>query len=143
VARWAVGESARGQAGRAIALVMVLALGVGMLVARGTDSASSAVVTSTLVPVADAYAESTTATANYGANARIIVDASPIRQTFIRFDLSGFTAPLQSARLRMHVSSVTDSASPSGGNVAQMFDTAWSETDVTYNNRPTAWGPNM
>ena len=143
VASWAVGDTRRGQVGRLIAIVLVLALGIGVLVARTAGTAGSAIVTTTLAPIADTYVQSDTPTTNYGLVNRIPVDASPVRQIFLRFDLSGLSAPVQSAKLRIHVSSLADSQSPRGGSVALVNDNTWSETGMTYNNRPTSWGTNL
>ena len=96
-----------------------------------------------MIPVADAYVESSTPTTNYGTNARLVADASPVRQIFLRFDLSALSGPVQDARLRIHVANVTDAESPSGGTVALVNNTTWTETAITYNNRPTTWGTNV
>jgi hypothetical protein len=133
----------RGRTGRAVALALVLALVVGFIVTRAVESADSAIVTSTLTPIADTYVQSDTPTVNYGTASRIPVDASPVRLIYTRFDLSGLDAPVQSAKLRVHVSSVADSQSPSGGSVALVNDNTWTETGMTYANRPTDWSPNI
>jgi hypothetical protein len=70
----------------------------------------------------------------------LIADASPIRESFLRFDLSAVTGPVQTARLRLHVSAAAGSESPAGGSVAPVGDTAWTEAGITYANRPTSWG---
>jgi hypothetical protein len=106
-------------------------------------TAQSATTVATLAAVADAYVDSSASSTNYGSANRVIVDGSPIRQTFIRFDLTNVSEPLQSARLRMHVSNVSEAASPSAGNVARVDDVGWIETAITYNNRPTTWGTNV
>jgi hypothetical protein len=92
------------------------------------------------VPVADAFVDATTPTVNYGTNAQLVVDASPLREVFLRFDLLALSAPVQSARLRLHVSNATSSESPAGGTVAPVGETAWTETGITYSTRPTSWG---
>lgn len=115
------------------------AAALGAWVGAGT-SAPTAVTTTTLAPVADAYVESSTPSTNYGTSARLIGDASPTRTTFIRFDLSGVTGPLQEARLRIHVANTSDAGSPTGGTVARMTETGWTEGGITYANRPTGWG---
>ena len=123
-----------------IPLLLILAVAASALFVEGADQASSVVVTTTLAPVADSYVESTTPATNYGTNTRLIVDASPAREIFLRFDLSSLTGPVQDARLRVHVADVTDAQSPSGGTVALVNNNTWTETGITYNNRPTSWG---
>jgi hypothetical protein len=108
-------------------------------VSTGT-TASSALTTTTLTPVADSYVESTTSTRNYGSSTRLIADASPTRYLYLRFDLSALAGPLQSARLRIHVANTSDAGSPNGGTVARVTETAWTESGITYANRPTGWG---
>src|SRR6476620_236213 len=124
---------------RLITLGAALLLATAGIVAVGATFAGSEVVTATLAPTADAYVESTTPSTNYGTNARIIADASPVRQTFLRFDLSALTGTVQDARLRIHVANITDAESPSGGTVARVTESPWTETGITYNNRPTDW----
>lgn len=123
-----------------VPLLLILAVAASALFVSGADQAGSDVVTSTSSPVADSYVESTTPATNYGTSARLIVDASPVRETLLRFDLSGLTGPVQDARLRIHVADVVDAESPSGGTVALVNNNSWTETGVTYNNRPTSWG---
>jgi acid phosphatase type 7 len=136
-----MGRTARRRLRRStVPLLVILAVSTSALFVEGADQASSVVVTTTLAPVADSYVESTTPGTNYGTNARLIVDASPAREIFLRFDLSALTGPVQDARLRLHVADVTDAQSPSGGTVALVNNTTWTETGITYNNRPTSWG---
>ena len=42
-----------------------------------------------------------------------------------------------------HVANVADSQSPNSGSVARVNDVGWSESAITYANRPTSWGPNV
>jgi hypothetical protein len=123
----------------AASALALAACAAALNVSAGT-SAAAAVVTSTLLPVADAYVESSTPSTNYGTSVRLVADASPTRHTFMRFDLSGVAGPLQSARLRIHVSNTTDAGSANGGTVARVTETAWTESTVTYYNRPAGWG---
>jgi hypothetical protein len=87
--------------------------------------------------------ESSSASTSFGTGTRLIADASPTRETYLRFDLSALSGPVLNARLRMHVANVTDSESPSGGSVARISTTTWPEATTTYNNRPTTWGSNV
>jgi hypothetical protein len=95
------------------------------------------------VPVADTYVEGSTASTAYGTGTRLISDASPARETYLRYDLSALSGPVLNARLRIHVANVADSDSPSAGSVAPIANTTWPEATTTYNNRPTAWGSNV
>jgi competence protein ComEA len=63
-------------------------------------------------------------------------DASPQKQSFIRFRLSGLAGrQVTGARLRLH----QVDASPLGGRVLSMSSTAWSES-VSWNTRPAIDG---
>ena len=93
----------------------------------------------TLAPTADAYVENATSTTNYGGSGQLAVDSDPLREVFLRFDLSAITGPIQSVRLRLHVDDVSNGGSPSGGTVARVNDSTWSESGVVWDNRPTAW----
>ena len=97
----------------------------------------------TLNPTADTYVEDDTPTTNYGTSPEIDVDASPMRELYLRFDLTGVTGAVQTAKLRLHVENISNGGSPAGGNVARLDNTTWTETGVTWNNRPTTWEPNV
>jgi hypothetical protein len=124
------------------AVVAVTMAVTGLLVAVESPGGSE-VVTTTLTPVADTYVESSTASTSYGTGTRLITDASPARETYLRFDLSALSGTVLNARLRMRVANVTDSESPSGGSVGRITNTTWPEATTTYNNRPTQWGSNV
>jgi hypothetical protein len=109
-------------------------------VAIAAEPAHAATTVTTLTPTADAYVDSSTSSTNYGTNARLIADASPTRQLFMRFDLTGIAGPLQQATLRIHVADVADAGSASGGTVARVNSTSWTEAGLKYSNRPTSWG---
>ena len=123
----------------AVRLSGLVAIALGALALAAPQAYATTTVT-TLTPVADAYVDSSASSTNYGTNARLIADASPTRQIFMRFDLAAIAGPVQQAVLRMHVADVADAGSPSGGTVAKVNSTSWSETGVKYSNRPTSWG---
>ena len=99
---------------RLVSLLIAVAV-VGALLSLQADEAGSDLVTNTLTPVADAYVDSSAPTTNFGTNARLVADASPVRESLLRFDLSSLSGPVQEARLRIHVANVADAESPSGG----------------------------
>jgi hypothetical protein len=122
-------------------LAAAFALLVGTVVVVGAPSASSDPVTSTFTPVADSFVEATSPTTNFGKRVRLLVEGDPVRESFIKFDLSAISGSITSVRLRLHVNDASDSPSPQGGTVARVNDTAWTENGITYTNRPTSWGP--
>lgn len=144
--------------GRASVLV-VHALVAGVVTLVPTSSADATVGVDTLravsadattgvdeivfTPVADAFVSSAAPSASYGTSAGLWVDASPVKQAFLRFHVEGLAGrQVQRAFLRMHS---TDS-SQIGGAVHEVESAQWAE-DVTYNTRPAigakvgAFGP--
>ncbi|MFI8104532.1 DNRLRE domain-containing protein [Streptomyces sp. NPDC086023] len=101
---------------------------------------SAAAAGTTFIATADAHVDSQNPGTNYGASQQLGVDNSPVKQTLLRFDVSGITQPVLRATLRIHVDDVSGAESSSGGTFRAMSDTSWSETSVTYNNRPSMSG---
>ncbi len=92
--------------------------------------------TQTLTPIADAQVKSTSPTTNYGTLSSLRVrqgtSTSPgDYHSYLKFDVSGLSAPAAAARLRLWV---TD-PSPDGGRVFAVAS-AWSESTITWANAP-------
>ena len=85
-----------------------------------------------LVPVADAYVDSSNPTVNHGTQTTIRVDGSPFVNSYLRFNVNGLNSPILQARLRIYA----NSASTSGISVAKVDDNTWVETGITYVNAP-------
>src|SRR5438552_3707678 len=81
--------------------------------------------------VADAYVDKNHSNSNYGASSTLISDGSPMRVAYMRFDVTGLSSPITSAQLRFY--SIDGTAV---GPLAYTTSNAWSETDITWNNRP-------
>jgi hypothetical protein len=106
----------------------------------GVNAVAAAAATSlTFTPVADAQVSEASPTTNYGTLGRLLVDggADPDVASYLRFDLSGVTAPVQRATLRVWVQ--TDGGSQNGPEV-RVTGTSWSETGLTWSNRPVPTG---
>jgi hypothetical protein len=101
------------------------------------ESATAAAVTS-LTPVADVYVDANVPTRNFGTSAHLTVDSSPARLAYLKFTVPALAGTVTAARLRLHTRDTSNAASPSGGRVAAMSVTGWSETGVTYANRPAS-----
>ena len=86
------------------------------------------------VPNADARVEELNPSTNYGASTTLRTDGSsdPDVQSYLRFAVSGVTGAVQSAKLRLYVTN--DSAN--GPAVYAAASSAWSETALTWANRP-------
>jgi hypothetical protein len=91
------------------------------------------------VPEADAYVDSAQPSASFGSSNYLWVDAGSVKQSFLRFRLTGLTGrTVTGARLRMYQ---TD-ASPFGGNVWSISSSEWDES-VTWDTRPAIDGPQL
>ena len=102
-----------------------------------TTSATAPPPTSTVVAaVADAYARSSTPGTNTGKATTLSVDASPVDVTYLKFDLSAYAGrTLTGATLRLTVGA---NGSTGRQDVKVVADDAWTETGLTYTNRPAA-----
>ncbi|MGH2572455.1 MAG: DUF7594 domain-containing protein [Actinomycetota bacterium] len=90
----------------------------------------------TFGPEADAYVDSAQPSTSFGASRYLWVDASSVKRSFLRFQLTGLNGrTLTSVRLRLYQ---TD-ASPLGGSVWSMSSNAWDES-VTWQTRPAIDG---
>jgi hypothetical protein len=88
----------------------------------------------TFVTNADAYVNQSNSSTNYGNATILQVDGAsdPDLESFIRFTLTGISGTVQSARLRVYV---TTNGSANGPAV-YATGTSWTETGITWNNRP-------
>jgi hypothetical protein len=91
------------------------------------------------VPIADAYVADDAPDTSYGALSYWWVDASPVRQSFLLFDLSNLSGrTIVDVRLRLYQLN----SSPTGGRVFSMSSTSWTES-VTWKTRPPIDGPQL
>ena len=88
-------------------------------------------------PEADAYVDASLPDSNFGGALTLDADASPAKQAFLRFPVSGLAGRRVSrVRLRMH----QKDASPKGGRVYKLSTSSWSETATTWNAKPAIGG---
>jgi hypothetical protein len=80
--------------------------------------------------VADAQVLQANPDTNYGTTTKLNVD-SPGEESYIRFSVTGVTGAVQSATLRLFVTNGS-----SNGPAVYGTDNSWSETGITWNNRP-------
>jgi len=118
--------------------VAAVAAVTGAMFTTLTPSASAA--PTTLTPVADTYVNSLNPNTNYGASTQLGVDKSEVKKLYLKFDLSGVTGTITSAKLRLHVQDVVGADSTNGGTYQLMSSTTWAETGPTYNNQPAIDG---
>jgi hypothetical protein len=88
--------------------------------------------TLTLVPIADAKVDASTPTTNYATWA-LRVDGSPVVRSYLKFDASAVSGPVQTATLRIWATS----AQSVGFDVYAVADASWTETGLTAANQPS------
>jgi len=89
-------------------------------------------ITLTLNPVADTMVNASNPTMNYGAAVSVQADASPIVNSYLRFDVQGITGMVTNATLRIY----TISALSGGLSFRSVTDNTWNELTMTYNTAP-------
>ena len=94
-----------------------------------TQSGGSAV---TLIPAADAYVNSGAPSTNYGSATQIRVDASPVVNSYLKFNVQGLSGSVASAQLRIYA----NTGSGAGIQVYGVSNTSWVENTITYSNAP-------
>ena len=124
----------------AVAIAAALVAGTAATVVVLMSPATAGPVTFTAT--ADTYVQSTTPSTNYGTSVQVVVDNSPVRRSFLRFTVSGLTAPITGAKLRIHTIN-GNNGSDSGGTWRSMTGTTWSETGTTWNNQPAIDGATL
>lgn len=121
-------------------LVVTAACAIALL---GTTVPSASAATTTFTPVADTYVASDAPTTNFGTRGQHWVDRSPTRRAFLKFDVSGLTEPVTSAKLRLHVDNTSSAQSNRGGTYRLMSNTSWTETGATWNAQPAIDGTTL
>lgn len=115
-----------------ITVFLLLGLIFSLLLSQ-QETAVFASTISSLNPVADTYVFSKRANTNFGTRNNLQVDGSPIKIGYLRFDLASLAGEnILSAKLRLRLSD----SSVSSQNVKLVADDNWSETVITYNDRP-------
>jgi PKD repeat protein len=90
----------------------------------------------TFTPTDDAFVRWAAPDTNSGAATTLRVYNTG-DQSYLKFTVSGVTAPVSSVKLRLWVSDASNAA----GNVYAVSDTTWSESTITWANRPL--GPDL
>src|SRR5689334_16839494 len=88
----------------------------------------------TFTPQADAYVNQIAPDTNAGTSASLYTQPSS-EESYLRFAVAGVSGPVQSAKLRLYVL-----VGASVGPAAYTTGTSWSETGITWNNRPARTG---
>ena len=118
-------------------VALVVSLWTTLVAPLGASAQSPTVLTFT--PVADTNVSSQRPTRSYGTATTVEVDASPTKQGFLRFDVSGLDGlQVSAAILRMY----QVDASGTGGRVFEISSDSWTES-MTYNTRPAIDGAHL
>lgn len=125
------------RAGSLILLAGLLVAGVGLLPAAPAAAADP--TTLTIAADADVEVRQDSPAANYGTRVTMGVDASPVRQAFVRFPLTG-TAGREITRVRLRMYQVD--ASRTGGTVLRVPSADWTEA-ITWNTKPAMEGAGL
>jgi len=96
-----------------------------------------------LTPVADSYAydRADSVDANFGTQDRILVKKAGTgfnRESFLRFDVPPADGVLLGATMKLHALTAN---TPGIHAVAKVDDNSWTESGITWNNRPSADAP--
>ena len=89
-----------------------------------------------LTPTADSYVKNSTPTTNYGTALNMIANnANGVRVSFLRFNLSGISKPITSAKLELTIA-IAASGQDFSIYALSPAAAAWTEAGITWNNAP-------
>jgi len=102
------------------------------------------IASTTITPVADAYVNGggKNANTNYGSASTLTTEknssVNKSFETYLRFNISGFSPNVISAKLRLYGSLSNNQTSSIPVEVHNSTNTTWGETTITWNNKPAA-----
>jgi hypothetical protein len=91
--------------------------------------------TRTFAPVADARVEGALPDQNFGGSSVLKVDDSPQYSAFLRFEPTGLSGTLVSAKLRLYATDATVN-----GPALLAVQDSWQERDITFHSQPASQG---
>jgi outer membrane biosynthesis protein TonB len=109
-----------------------------------TPTATPVVVSLVITPEADAFVSETNPQANFGTMTTLVVDGDPgaALESYLRFRVSGLTGTITRAELHIRTTSNSWAVSSDGPAVASTGND-WSETRITWSNRPALTSPEI
>ena len=113
-------------------------MGVSAFAFGAAVPSEAATATTNFNPIADAHVANTTPTTNFGTSTRPAVDGSPLAHTVMRFQVAGLSGTVTSAKLRLFVNNPS-----TDGPAISRSTGAWTESGVTWNNRPSPTGASL
>jgi Calcineurin-like phosphoesterase len=118
---------------RGTALLAAMA-GLTLLTVAAPAPAPASAATTTIAPIADSYVQADQATTNFGGATELRVDASPVTNTYLKFQVSGLSGTPNKATLKLY----TRSTGSTPIRIFPVADTTWTETGITAANAPAA-----
>jgi hypothetical protein len=88
--------------------------------------------TVTVLAAADAYVQADKPAVNFGSSTELHADASPVTNSYVKFQVSGLTAAPTKVTLRIY----TRSAGTTSVKVQAVSDSSWTESELTYATAP-------
>jgi len=113
---------------RAAGVIVVFFAGMSLAILPGSRFDVRAQNSQSFTASADTYVYSDKPTSNYASSPKLRVDASPVTQSYLRFDVQGVTGTVTKATLSIF----TVSASSIGFDVRPVADTLWQESGITF-----------
>jgi calcineurin-like phosphoesterase family protein len=106
--------------------------------ATPTNTSPAGSASLTFGPEADARVKQASPTTNYGPLAYLMVDGAPdpIEESYLRFTVNGVGGAIQSAKLRLYVT--TDGTN--NGPAVYLANNSWTESTLTWNTKPALVG---
>ena len=113
--------------------------------AVSNEAAVTVRVSDVIIPIEDAYVRSSDPTLNFGSGTELRARKSTsgiLQVTYLKFNVSGLTGPVTSAKIRLFSLDNTDE----GGSIFAVSNnyagtsTPWDEDGLIYNNRPAVSG---
>jgi hypothetical protein len=115
---------------------LVVAVGIAGVVMAASVSVPPEASAAVLAPIAageDAYVQSDQPTSNFGTVMTLNnVSGTPEARAYVKFTVTGVTGTITKATFRAY----TQTSSGSGYELHQVADSSWTESGLTYANRP-------
>ncbi len=133
--RGRIWASGRGRPLRALVATSFLVVAAGLVVTLQPEQASAASTTVLVSPSSDAYATKATPTGNHGQDTNLTIDSlsTDVKISYLRFDVSGIPvgAVIRTVTLQVTATNSTNTAAK-----VKSVGTGWTESTLTWNNRP-------
>lgn len=86
-------------------------------------------------PEADSYIDSSSPSSTFGSSSILISDGSPIRKSFVRFNLTALTGKtILTSKIRLHTTGDPSAGSADKNYFRFVSNDSWSESSLSYNN---------